>query len=255
MRALAVASSLAVCLLPPVPLAAQGNPPSWANIRATLRVGADPGDQFIMVANYSDQPIIVTAVMLSECRNARGACSTYRVNVRIHPGQERRVHRVQARFSDQEFTFRYTFSWTTERSEPAAPEPRAAVAMPIEEVEKVQNPAVRTLIEDAVRTDSANRRVADTVVVTPGHLSLRVGERVELFEALRVVARSAEGVAIAGLRLRVAVEVGREFATLESGALVGVRPGTAVLLISPPLPEGVQGEPKGAARIIVRVLP
>lgn len=254
-RTLFAACSSAWLLAAPARLSGQGNPPSWSNIRSTLRIGANEGDQIVWVSNHSDQAIIVNGVTLADCENVRVSCSTHRLNIRIHPGQEKMIYRVRQRFADQRFHFRYSFSWVGENPVPVAPGERAAVAVPVEEAGRIENPAVRDLVEEAVKADSVSSRVADTVEVIPTQLNLRVGQRVNLLDTLRVVARSSDGQAIAGLKLKTAIEVGRESVRIEGGSLVGLKPGTAVLLISPPLPPGATGEPKGAARIVIRVLP
>jgi hypothetical protein len=41
---------------------------------------------------------------------------------------------------------------------------------------------------------------------------------------------------------------------VDQGAVVGLKEGTAVLLIAPARPPGATGEPKGASRVVVRVL-
>lgn len=277
-RTLVALCGSALLLAAPARLLGQGNPPSWSNIRSALRIGANEGDQIVWVSNHSDQTIIVNGVTLADCENVRVSCSTHRLNIRIHPGQEKMIYRVRQRFADQHFTFRYSFSWTTDGPSPptvaeprnkvapeprnavapeprdtAAPEPRDTVVATLEEAEKVIRPGVRVLIDESLK-DSASR-VADTVDVSPGQLSLRVGERLDLRAKLKVIARTADGTPIQGLKLRTVIEVGREAARLEGGSLVGLKAGTAVLLISPPPPEGAPGEPKGAARIVIRVLP
>lgn len=253
-RAFAAAFAVAACLTPAGRLTAQGNPPSWSNVIASLKAGLGEGDQIIYVSNRSDQTIIVNSVTLAKCENVRGACGTRRLNVRIHPGQELQVYRVRQRLPDYRFDFSYSFSWTTEQPV-AAPVERAVVAVPVTEAEQAESPKVRAMVAEAVTSDSISSRVPDTVEVTPAQLNLRAGARLELGNALLIVARSKEGQAIPGLRLKVSIEVGGEFAKVESGVLHGLKPGTAVLLISPPPPEDARGEPKGAARILVRVLP
>lgn len=284
-RTLVALCSSACLLAVPVRLLGQGNPPSWSNIRSTLRIGANEGDQIVWVSNHSDQTIIVNGVTLADCENVRVSCSTHRLNIRINPGQEKMIYRVRQRYADQHFTFRYSFSWTTDGPSPAAvapgsavtteprrtavperrdslvpetrdspaPEPRDTVVATLEEAEKVIRPGVRVLIDESLKDSTS--RTADTVDVSPTQLSLRVGERLDLREKLKVIARRADGSAIQGLRLRTVIEVGRESARIEGGSLVGLKAGTAVLLISPRPPEGTQGEPKGAARIVIRVLP
>ncbi len=276
-RTLVALCCSAFLLAAPARLLGQGNPPSWSNIRSTLRIGANEGDQIVWVSNHSDQTIIVNGVTLADCENVRVSCSTHRLNIRINPGQEKMIYRVRQRFADQHFTFRYSFSWTTDGPAPAGPEPRNPVAaeardtpapeprdtggpMPrdtvvatLEEAEKVIRPGVRVLIDESLR-DSASR-VADTVDVSPTQLTLRVGERLDLREKLKVIARTADGTPIQGLKLRTVIEVGRESARIEGGSLVGLKAGTAVLLISLPPQPGVTGEPRGSARIVIRVLP
>lgn len=229
------------------------NPPTNTNVSAELKVGANGSDQVILVTNRSDQSIIVNSVTLKDCKNVQGSCSTRRLNVRVYPGTAIPVHRIRQRYPDQEFWFQYTFSWTTDQ--PIESQPGPAIAIPLSQADGIADQKVREKVKAAIETEAATPAAIDTVTVTPGQLTLKVGQRVELGQALGAVARSSDGTAILGVKLRVSVEVGQEHARLENGGLVGLKPGTALLLIAPPLPPDTKGEAKGASRVIIRVVP
>ncbi len=129
------------------------------------------------------------------------------------------------------------------------------VAVRLNQVDSIGDKTVRDKVREALKADSAAPPVVDTVEVTPVQVSVRAGERVELARSIVIVTRDAVGNAIPGVRLKLAIEVGGEFAKVDAGWLQGLKPGTAVMLIAPPLPPDATGEPKGASRILVRVLP
>ena len=99
-------------------------------------------------------------------------------------------------------------------------------------------------------------KLVDTVVVTPTTLSIRVGQSARMGEAVRVIGYDLDGNRIQGFRARLFIEVGKEFADLtRDGFIRGIKAGSAVLVVAPPSPPGAQGEPKGTARVLIRVEP
>jgi hypothetical protein len=179
------------------------------------------------------------------------------------------ILRVRPRFDDKPSTFKSRFSWSPEK--PAEREPavervplRQAVAEPkpdtvgraVERPGGVADPGVREMIDDAIKADSLNDRVVDTLIVTPAMVAIKVGDSIAVGRAVAVASHNAAGQAIPGIRLRIRIETGDEFARLANGLLWGLKAGSAVLLVEPPRPPGTTGgEPKGASRVLVRVIP
>ena len=178
------------------------------------------------------------------------------------------ILRVRPRVDDKPSSFQSRFNWTVERpAERAAPPPPVPVriAEPVpdsahsaatEQPAGATDSRVRALIDEAIKADSANDQVVDTLLVTPAIVTIKVGDRAPIGRAIAIIARNPDGRAIPGIRIRVRIETGEEFARVENGALLGLTAGSAVLVVEPPRPPGTTGgEPKGASRVLVRVVP
>jgi hypothetical protein len=245
------------------------NRASSSTVLSELRTGATGTDHVLNVINRSDESIVVTSVTLYDCENIQGSCTTRRLNIRIPAGGQAMILRIRPRFDDKPSGFQSRFSWTVERQPEPAPAierapVREAIAEPkqdtvgraVERPGGVADPGVRDMIDDAIKADSLNDRVVDTLIVTPGMVAIKAGDSVPVGRAVAVAAHNAAGRAIPGVRVRIRIETGDEYARVANGMLLGLKAGSAVLLVEPPRPTGTTGgEPKGASRVLVRVTP
>ena len=259
--AFVVLGACALSLLAPA-AGAQRNPASSLTVRGDIRPSGSGNESLLYVINHSDETIIVQVVRLMECKGVWGSCFDKRINTRIFPGGEALVYRVRQRQPDEEFSFRWTFEYKTDRQADEQPaksaaddQPRQPVALTVDQIDSVPNPALRAKLKEALKADSLAPPVVDTLEVTPGQILLRVGQVLEPGRVLTIHAKDAQGTSIPGARARLRIEVGGEFARLDKDGLRGIKPGTAVLLVAPQQDAGTTGEPKGASRILIRVVP
>src|SRR5262249_37229447 len=151
-------------------------------------------EQVIYVINSSSEPIIVTSVRLMDCQNVQGSCSPVRFKTRVGSGSRAPVHRVRARYPDQAFSFRYTFTWEAERSE---------------------GPTAKDVAQDSTAL------VIDTLVVAPKLLELKVGEALDLSQALSMEARNAKGTVFPKVWFHTTIGSGAESVELQNSKVIG----------------------------------
>jgi hypothetical protein len=186
------------------------------------------GDRLIYVINRSSLVVFVTSVRLMDCENIQGNCSTRRMKTRVPPGARVMVHRVRRRSPDQGSGFRYTFTWEEE-----APE----------------GPSAKEVAEDPTALE------VDTVIVSPKLIDVKVGETIDLSQALAIEATNSRGAALREIYFYPRVVLGEEFVSLEGTRLTGKAVGTAVLSIAASMVATPNPPTKGASRILVKVTP
>ncbi|HEY0023160.1 MAG TPA: hypothetical protein VGB24_09620 [Longimicrobium sp.] len=98
-------------------------PATSENVRTRLEAGNDGRIQYVVVENRSTVPITVTSVSLRECLNIKSRCEVYRLREAVPPGATRRVFTVRADNPEGEHRFRYGFTWESDQSTPAPPNP------------------------------------------------------------------------------------------------------------------------------------
>ena len=217
------------CLgLSPSILPGQNVPATSQTVDAELDTSIGNGDHMIYVNNRSSVDIIVTSVRLTECENVQGSCSVIKKKVRLGPGSRVLVHRVRPRYPDQNFSFRYSFTW---------------------EGVAAEGPTAKDVAKDSTAL------IVDSVVVKPAILDLQVGETLDLSQVLAIRAMNAAGHDLPGGYFYSRVVLGEEFVTLDGTKLTGRAAGTAAVAITASMVAGPVVPAKGAARILVRVLP
>ncbi len=105
----------------------------------------------------------------------------------------------------------------------------------------------------AFRRANAAAASADTVIVAPDSLVLRIGEPVAIFDRLRIEARSTTGATVTQFAPFFTVE-DPELATLGPAELVGRRAGQTRLLIRALTLDGTPAG-RGVAVVMLRVVP
>ena len=214
--------------LTPSPVAGQNVPANNQSVDAELDTSIGNGDHMIYVNNRSSVEIIVTSVRLMDCENVQGSCSVIKKKIRLSAGSRVLVHRVRARYPDQNFSFRYSFTW---------------------EGVAAEGPTAKDVAKDSTAL------IVDSVVVKPALLELQVGETLDLSQVLSIRAMNAAGHDLPGGYFHSRVALGEEFVTLEGTKLTGRAAGTAAIAITASMVAGPVAPAKGAARILVRVLP
>ncbi len=148
--------------------------------------------------------------------------------LRLGPGSRALVHQVRPRYPDQNFSFRYSFTW---------------------EGVAAEGPTAKDVAKDSTAL------IVDSVVVRPALLDLQVGETLELSQVLSIRAMNAAGHDLPGGYFFSRVVVGEEFVALEGTKLTGRVAGTAAIAITASMVAGHVALTGGAARILVRVIP
>jgi hypothetical protein len=279
---LRVASLVAALIVPTIGRAQAI--PSVNDIVLSIRDGASPGTRVVYVDNRSRTTIVITSLRLLDCENVQGGCVNIRLRQPVPAGAEVQLRRIRARFEDEGFAFRVTFSWELEKSEAARPAVTAApepVAVPVAPTpappsapepvspanpppqrgaalvaDSAGNTGVYKVAAEAVKADApVDAALVDSIQVLPATgLALRVGQVLDLRQTLTIRALNAAKQVISGVQVRIRIEVGPNVVRLERGTLTGIMPGTAVLFFAPASPAGGQGgNPKGASRLMVRV--
>jgi hypothetical protein len=214
--------------LTPGIVAGQSVPATNRTVEGELDTSIGNGDHMIYVNNRSSVEIIVTSVRLSDCENVQGSCSVIKKKTKLGPGSRVLVHRVRARYPDQHFSFSYSFTW---------------------EGVAAEGPTAKDVAKDSTAL------IVDSVVVRPAVLDLQVGETLDLGQMLRIRAMNAAGHDLPDGYFYSRVVLGEEFVTLEGTKLTGRSVGTAAIAITASMVAGPVALTRGAARILVRVIP
>ncbi len=219
---------LASLVFSPGIVAGQNAPATHQTVDTELDTSLGNGDHMIYVNNRSSVEIIVTSVRLMDCENVQGSCSVIKKKIRVNAGGRVLAHRVRARYPDQNFSFRYSFTW----------EGVAALG-----------PTAKDVANDSTAL------IVDSVIVKPAVLDLQVGETLDLSQVLSIRAMNAAGHDLPNGYFFSRVALGEEFVTLEGSKLTGRAAGTAAVAITASMVAGPVASTRGAARILVRVLP
>ncbi len=209
-------------------VAGQNVPATNQTVDAELDTSLGNGDHLIYVNNRSSVEIIVTSVRLIDCENVQGSCSVIKKKIRLNPGGRVLVHRVRARYPDQSFSFRYSFTW---------------------EGVAAEGPTAQDVAKDSTAL------IVDSVIVRPAVVDLQVGETLDLSQVLAIRAMNAAGHDLPNGYFFSRVVLGEEFVTLDGTKLTGRAAGTAAVAITASMVAGPVVSTRGAARILVRVLP
>lgn len=169
--------AFAALVLQPAIAAGQTQPdryvaPSNETVTTTTRLEQKFGGssyKIIQVQNKSTVPIQVYSVTLLNCANIRQDCNEpVTVNVRVAPGRQELLYRVEPCDAEMTFSFRYTIEWRADTAGVVAP------------------------------GSGSGANVASIVRlrVEPDSLLMRVGQRVALHEQVHVIGLDVHGNAV-----------------------------------------------------------
>ncbi|MEO8450874.1 MAG: hypothetical protein ABI647_13840 [Gemmatimonadota bacterium] len=231
------------------PLAAQAKGVNPDLVSLTVRASEGAAyDRLIFLTNGNAETVIVTSLRLVECVNVDGGCgATRNAQLRVLPDQEVLLLRVKAGAVSHPPKFKLSYTWKPERTE-LGPE--------VEVLFDHSSPPDTLPVTGVRKRDAAVAAAVDSIVVAPATVTVHVGATLNLGKVLRMTALDAEGKTVPGITFRMAVDTGKLYARLSGGILTGLKPGSALLLISPPQPPGTASvHPKGASRVTVTVVP
>ncbi len=127
---IAVACAVVALIVPSVAASAQSKPakyvaPSNETVTTTTlllqKFGGSPYKE-IRVQNASTVPIVVYDVTLLRCVNIRQDCDEpSSINVRVTPGKQELLYRVEPCDAQVNFSFRYTIDWRADTTGVAKP--------------------------------------------------------------------------------------------------------------------------------------
>ena len=91
--------------------------PSRETVVSTTEVhDANPPTHLIYVENHSTVPVIVFAIMLTDCENVRMQCGARQMNTRLDAGGRSQVARIQPENRERAMGYRFSFSWRADTS-------------------------------------------------------------------------------------------------------------------------------------------
>lgn len=96
--------------------------PTEHSVTAYLEASYDGRGQHIVVRNASTESITVTSINLTSCENIKNRCEVQRMRVTVHPGATQRIVTVQTDNPARGSNFRWSWTWQTTSTLPAATE-------------------------------------------------------------------------------------------------------------------------------------
>ncbi|HEY2375728.1 MAG TPA: carboxypeptidase-like regulatory domain-containing protein [Gemmatimonadaceae bacterium] len=91
--------------------------PSNDNVVQTTEVNdANPPTHLVYVENHSTVPVIVFAIILTNCENVNIECGAKRTNTRIDAGSRAMLARIEPKMVDRASNYSFGFSWRPDSS-------------------------------------------------------------------------------------------------------------------------------------------
>ena len=190
--------AFAALVLQPAIAAGQTQPdryvaPSNETVTTTTRLEQKFGGssyKIIQVQNKSTVPIQVYSVTLLNCANIRQDCNeAITVNVRVAPGRQELLYRVEPCDAEMTFSFRYTIEWRADTAGVVAP------------------------------GSGANAASIVRLRVKPDSLLMRVGQRVALHGQVHVIGLDAQGNVVGPVQAYGVQLIASPIATIEADTI------------------------------------